>query len=482
MGQALYRKYRSKNLAEIIGQPHITQTLRNALTNNLISHAYLLSGPRGVGKTSVARILAHEVNNLPYDETATHLDIIEIDAASNRRIDEIRELRERVNNAPVSSKYKVYIIDEVHMLTKEAFNALLKTLEEPPAHVIFILATTEPHKLPETIVSRTQHLNFKPITNKDLAEHLITIAKKEKINIDLTALELIALNSEGSFRDALSMLDQVRNSDRKISTTEIEKLLGIPSSEALQEIMTAILNNDSITIVNTLGKLKDGGFSEAQIAKLAISRIRDAILIGQAGNNRQALFNIMHDLIEVQASANPDIALLLAFLKHIEPEVTISEPIIVSDQPTLKIEPVSDDVTQAPVIELGNLEPLERKDSADLLIPKPIEPNELWNKLLASLKASHNTLYGIIRMAEPMFENNKLILVFQFAFHQKRISESRYKNIMQTTLKEITGENYELHSTLKPKLEITKPQVQQPQTSTNLKKLNEIFGEVEMLD
>src|SRR4030095_1533830 len=139
MGRALYRKYRSKKLSEVVGQEHITTTLENALKNDHLSHAYLLTGPRGVGKTSVARILAYEVNGLPYDEDATHLDIIEIDAASNRRIDEIRELRQRVHNAPASAKYKVYIIDEVHMLTKEAFNALLKTLEEPPEHAIFIL-------------------------------------------------------------------------------------------------------------------------------------------------------------------------------------------------------------------------------------------------------------------------------------------------------------------------------------------------------
>src|SRR5690348_5210133 len=162
MGQALYRKYRSKTLDEIVGQAHVTTTLSNALKQGRFSHAYLLSGPRGVGKTSIARILAHEINGLPYTDES-HLDIIEIDAASNRRIDEIRELRDRVNAAPVSAKYKVYIIDEVHMLTKEAFNALLKTLEEPPAHVVFMLATTEVHKLPDTIISRTQRFSLKPV-------------------------------------------------------------------------------------------------------------------------------------------------------------------------------------------------------------------------------------------------------------------------------------------------------------------------------
>src|SRR6266404_9023936 len=187
MNQALYRKYRSKSFDEVVGQEHITKTLAHALKSSKISHAYLFTGPRGVGKTSVARILAHEVNSLPYTDESIHLDIIEIDAASNRRIDEIRDLRERVAIAPTSAKYKVYIIDEVHMLTREAFNALLKTLEEPPAHCIFILATTEAHKLPETIISRTQRFNFKPVEAGKTVTHLKTIAKREKIDIQPAA-------------------------------------------------------------------------------------------------------------------------------------------------------------------------------------------------------------------------------------------------------------------------------------------------------
>ncbi|MEK7153167.1 MAG: DNA polymerase III subunit gamma/tau, partial [Patescibacteria group bacterium] len=176
MGKALYRTYRSKKLSEIVGQEHITTALDHALKKGTISHAYLFTGPRGVGKTSIARILAHEINGLPYNEDRPDLDIIEIDAASNRRIDEIRDLRDKVHIAPTSAKYKVYIIDEVHMLTKEAFNALLKTLEEPPAHVIFILATTEVYKLPETIISRTQRFAFKPVDMPKVIAHLRHIA------------------------------------------------------------------------------------------------------------------------------------------------------------------------------------------------------------------------------------------------------------------------------------------------------------------
>ncbi|HEY5549657.1 MAG TPA: DNA polymerase III subunit gamma/tau, partial [Candidatus Saccharimonadales bacterium] len=229
MGQALYRKYRPRKFSEAVGQEAITKTLGEAVKSGRISHAYLFAGPRGVGKTSIARILAHQVNQLPYARDNFHLDIIEIDAASNRRIDEIRDLREKVHITPTSAKYKVYIIDEVHMLTKEAFNALLKTLEEPPAHCIFILATTEAHKLPETIISRTQRFNFKPITKNAAKDRLQEIAKQEKIQIGSEAIELLAEFGEGSLRDIIGLLDQLSAIGHKITEKDIRDLIGIPS-------------------------------------------------------------------------------------------------------------------------------------------------------------------------------------------------------------------------------------------------------------
>ena len=218
-----YRKYRPQTLDEIIGQEHIKNALKKAHESNRLSHAYLFAGPKGSGKTSTARILAKMINcevGGPCNKCSTclsitdgsNLDLIEIDAASNRGIDDIRELREKIKLAPTSSKKKVYIIDEVHMLTTEAFNALLKTLEEPPSHVLFILATTDPHKIPQTILSRVQRFDFQAAKEEEIIEYLKNVIKIEKLKISDEALNLIAKKSEGSFRDGLKILDQLSNS------------------------------------------------------------------------------------------------------------------------------------------------------------------------------------------------------------------------------------------------------------------------------
>ena len=306
MGQALYRKYRSKNLAEIVGQEHITRALERAVQQRSISHAYLFTGPRGVGKTSIARILAHEVNNLPYTDESAHLDIIEIDAASNRRIDEVRDLREKVHIAPTSAQYKVYIIDEVHMLTKEAFNALLKTLEEPPAHVIFILATTEIHKLPETIVSRTQHFAFKPIESDKVVAHLQDIAKREKIQIDKDAIELIAQHGDGSFRDSISLLDQIRNYADHVSLQDVQTMLGIAPEESIKNIVQSLFENDALRLVLTLQELRNQGIETSLLAKQLGGYLREQLLAGKSILPSDVALSIMERLINVPASSNPD--------------------------------------------------------------------------------------------------------------------------------------------------------------------------------
>ena len=248
--KVLALKWRPQNFDQVIGQNHITQALNNAIKFDRVSHAFTFSGPRGVGKTTTARILAQKLNNI--EDINSSFDIIEMDAASNRGIDEIRSLRENVSVAPVHGKYKIYIIDEVHMLTKEAFNALLKTLEEPPAHTVFILATTDPHKMPATILSRTQRYDFRRLTINDIKKQLIIIIESEKKEFDELGLELIARKADGSMRDALGYLDQVMNyCEDNIDLESIQKTLGVISDDAYLNIFDNICQNN-ISVVVTL--------------------------------------------------------------------------------------------------------------------------------------------------------------------------------------------------------------------------------------
>ncbi len=291
---SLYRKWRSQNFDEIIGQVHVTKTIKNAIEHERITHAYLFCGPRGTGKTSTARILAKALNceKGPDPEPCNRcetcmqisdgsaLDVIEIDAASNRGINEIRELREKVKYAPTKGRYKVYIVDEVHMLTKEAFNALLKTLEEPPKHVIFVLATTEPHKLLPTILSRCQRFDFRRISINDTIKHLRDISAKENLKIEESVLNLIAGSSEGSLRDALSMLDQVISfCGRNIKLLDAEIVLGNLSEKILLELADCVIKQDGGTILTLTRTLIEEGKDINQIIKEFIKYFRDLLVI-----------------------------------------------------------------------------------------------------------------------------------------------------------------------------------------------------------
>lgn len=296
MYQALYRKYRPKTLDDICGQDVIVKIIKNSIINNQINHAYLFAGPRGTGKTSIAKIFAkiinceHPVDCKPCGKCISctqenNSDIIEIDAASNNGIDEIRELRNKVNLLPAYGKYKVYIIDEVHMLTQGAFNALLKTLEEPPAHVIFILATTDPHKVIETILSRCQRLDFKKICDDAIVENLDKIAKKENIDIDKEALYEIAKLADGGMRDSVGMLDQARAyTEGKITVNDIHDINGTLTEKDLSELLENILDNKLDEILEKIDNYNDKGKNFVKLIEEFINFVRNTILYKEAPN------------------------------------------------------------------------------------------------------------------------------------------------------------------------------------------------------
>ena len=293
MYQALYRKYRPKTFDDVVGQNVIIKTLENEVLNNKISHAYLFTGPRGTGKTSIAKILAKIVNceNLngiiPCNNCIScdqfimnqNTDIIEIDAASNNGVDEIRNLRDKVNLVPSFGKYKVYIIDEVHMLTTAAFNALLKTLEEPPGHIIFILATTEPHKIPTTIISRCQRFDFKRISVDEIVKRLNVICKNEKIKITNEAVELIANLSDGGMRDSISLLDQLTSYTLdEITVKDVHEVFGTITNEEICEFLNNLFDKNLAVIFNKINEYNSTGKNISKVIELIIYFLKDTLI------------------------------------------------------------------------------------------------------------------------------------------------------------------------------------------------------------
>lgn len=467
MRVAFYRHYRPRKLAEVVGQEHITTTLKNALKSGQFSHAYLFTGPKGVGKTSVARILAHEINQIPYEDDQIHLDIIEIDAASNRRIDEIRELRDKIHIAPASAKYKVYIIDEVHMLTREAFNALLKTLEEPPAHVVFILATTEAHKVPETILSRTQRFTFRAVPDKDIVNYLSMIADKEKIKIDDEALQLIAAHGGGSFRDCIGLLDQLSGQKDTVTAETVRKVIGLPSDINTEKLINAISSGDVSIILEETQNLRASGINPSLTSKALIDRLRSELLSSKPRLAKMDILSLIDNLLNVSAYSDPAGALEIALLRH-----------AIQDRPesTQSFTAVSVDAIETP----DSKKPPKINKTSE----KQVENSGGWSAVLAEAKKTHNTLYSVLRMAQTKQDGDRLVLGFKFPFHVKQISQEKNMNKIRELVATNFGgplivsvavtEDYEepLHADSKS----------QNEPDPTLANISNIFGSAELLD
>ena len=354
--EVLARKWRPQLFQDVIGQEHVTETLINAIKTGRLAHAYLFSGPRGVGKTSVARILAKAINceggkpGIPCNKcnacveitNGSSVDVQEIDGASNRGIDEIRELRENVKYMPSSSKYRIYIIDEVHMLTLPAFNALLKTLEEPPAHVKFIFATIEPHKVPLTILSRCQRFDFKRIPPVQIQKHLLDITKKEAIKISKTSLALISRQAEGSMRDAESLLDQVVSfAGVKVGDDQVTEVLGIIDRQLIFEVSRAIIEGSPKTCMEIFARVYDYGYDIKEFYRVLMDNFRN-LLISLIDPENRLLDMSENDREEIRRQAEmagfEKLQVLLNFLINREEDVRFtSDPRLILEATMIKL-------------------------------------------------------------------------------------------------------------------------------------------------
>lgn len=445
MALALYRKYRSRKLDDVVGQSHVTDVLRQAVKQGRISHAYLFTGPRGVGKTSVARILARDINQLDYQSDDTVLDIIEIDAASNNSVDDIRDLRDKVHIAPVNSTYKIYIIDEVHMLSGAAFNALLKTLEEPPEHAIFILATTELHKVPATILSRTQRFHFKPASVEALVAHLKMIAGKEEIAISDDALELLAIQADGSFRDGVSLLDQMSALSATIDAQLVEATLGLAPRKLISQLVAAILKKDTAGLLELLSYCDQQAISPVTVAEQLITQL------SQAGHDKPELFKLIDVLLTVRTSYRPMMKLTAVLVDWSKPVTSRAAGALVAPQVTLaaslkevRAQQTEDRPTKAALktTKATATEPIIETAASETPTVTTSDSGKFdWDKVMTALKGRQVSLYSVLNRAAVDYDTsaNQLNLRFAYNLHRKKLDNARYQGILVETISHICG-------------------------------------------
>ena len=525
---AFYQKYRAKNFSEMIGQEHVIGTILQSIKADKLVHAYLLTGPRGIGKTSTARLLAKAVNceKIAADKKAgtessgepcnvcsscteiaedKSIDVLEIDAASHNGVEDIRDLIEKARMFPTRSAKKVYIIDEVHMLSKSAFNALLKTLEEPPAHVVFIMATTEVHKIPATILSRAQRFDFKRAQKKDVITNLENIAKSEKIDIDAESLELIAVAANGGHRDAVGLLEQVSSIENKITIDITKKILGIAESVEVYKFVGAIFNNFPEEGLKIAHELFDKGYDLGEFLKSVIEKTRQVLLTQVSGEmfvedtteniNKikelaktvtqaqvlEILMILIGSLSLTKETRNPLLPIEIAVVKACNaaggtiikeannvPEAKIApvlkpasasekiaeakpEPVIVQQPPVeIKSEEISIEdivleeeavVPPVVIVEKPKSELAEMTD--DVPVPVLEMTKDIWQQIIDTTKRENSTLAALLRDARPaQVTKNRLTLGVKFKFHKDKISEPQNTAILEKIVCDVTGCTY----------------------------------------
>lgn len=490
MTQALYRKWRPQTFDAVVGQEHVTRTLRNALRGGRVGHAYLFTGPRGTGKTTTARLLAKAVNCLveaPQDRPCNEcticralnesrlLDLIEIDAASNRGIDEIRELRERVGFRPNEARYKVYVIDEVHMLTEPAFNALLKTLEEPPPHVIFVLATTEPQKIPETILSRCQRFDFRRLAVDEIVGRLADLAGREGRSFEPEALAAIARQATGSARDAESLLDQlIAYSDETITLAQVQAVLGTGSSQAVSDLVSCLAAGDVAGGLDAINRTIDEGVAPGQLNRQVVEHLRGLMLL-QVGDGERSL-NLPEETLEtmrdqaarmsfrqvvqsvrlfneagraIRGSLHPQLPLELAFIEAATQEATdsVAPPAreAASGAPARLPNQPATEMTQSPVTPPPTPAPAKHTPSAqaptvaDGLSVEAVRSQ--WGQVLQNIRPRSAALQALLRdsWAERV-EGRTVVIGFKHQFHKDKVSETDNRRIVEEAIEQVLGQ------------------------------------------
>ncbi len=470
--QVFYRKWRPQTLAEVVGQEHVTQTLLHALESGRVAHAYLFCGPRGTGKTSTGRILAKAVdcldngkgepcNKCEMCQAITQgraLDMIEIDAASNRGIDEIRELRERVNFAPNIARYKVYIIDEVHMLTEPASNALLKTLEEPPPHAIFVLATTEPHKLLPTILSRCQRFDFRRLSQAAVVSKLTYICQEEGIDIDPQALRLISRGAVGSLRDAENLLQQmIIYYGNQIDIHQVEDMLGVVVDFRVKELAKHIANKDIASGLATINSVASDGLDLGQFNRGLVECLRNMMLIKSGAG--ESLDVAPEDLAQLrELTSKVSVGEMLRAIKlfgQIDFRFSDYSPLpleLAFVECTLP--KAAEKVVSPP--QVGKEEEVAQDFEVALEYNPEIEYIRAhWSQFVATLRGmgSSGNLDAFLRSAcEPVaIDGDTLVLAFYYSFHKEKIENPKYRHLVEEKLAEKFGTPNKVRCILKPK-------------------------------